>query len=195
MRAVAERNVEAILDAAERLLETRREPTISAVAAEAGLSRVTVYGHFDDRPALIEAVVERAVRRAMTEIDKAELDRGPADAALERLIGAAWEAVAHSTAIAGAAAAELSADAMRRSHHSGRDRVLRLVERGRAEGVFRTDVPAQWIVTSAFALIHAARDDVAAGVLEPDTARDALLATLPELVQRQRGSRREGDPP
>jgi TetR/AcrR family transcriptional repressor of mexCD-oprJ operon len=195
MRAVAERNVEAILDAAERLLEDRRAPTISAVAAESGLSRVTVYGHFDDRPALIEAVVERAVRRTMEEIDKVELDRGPADAALERLIAAAWEAVAHATAIAGAAAAQLSADAMRRSHHSGRDRVRRLVERGRGEGAFRTDVPVEWLVTSAFALIHAARDDVAAGTMDSDAARAALLATLPALFQRQRGSRRAAAPP
>lgn len=195
MRAVAERNVEAILDAAERLLEARREPTISAVSAESGLSRVTVYGHFDDRSALIEAVVERAVRRAMTEIDRADLDRGPADEALERLIAAAWEAVAHSTAIAGAAAAQLSADAMRRSHHRGRDRVRRLVERGCAEGVFRDDVPVDWLVTSAFALIHAARDDVAAATMDAEAARAALLATVPALFQRQRGSLRATDPP
>jgi AcrR family transcriptional regulator len=182
MRAVAERNVEAILDAAERLLRERREPNISAVAAEAGLSRPTVYGHFRDRTTLLEAVVERAVRGAMAEVDKVELDRGSASAALERLVGAAWNEIGHSVEIADAALAELSADAMRRSHASGRDRVRRLFERGRADGEFRTDVPTEWLVSACFSLIHAARDDVSAGVLDEDTARGALLASLRSLV-------------
>ena len=65
-RAVAERNVEAILDAAERLLERRLQATISAVAAEAQLSRVTVYAHFPTREQLLEAVAERAVRTTST---------------------------------------------------------------------------------------------------------------------------------
>jgi len=45
-RAIAERNVGAILDAAEELLEERAAASISAVAARAGVSRVTVYAHF-----------------------------------------------------------------------------------------------------------------------------------------------------
>lgn len=45
-RAVAERNLESILDAAERLVERGIQATISAVAAEAGLSGVTVYATF-----------------------------------------------------------------------------------------------------------------------------------------------------
>jgi AcrR family transcriptional regulator len=45
-RAIAERNVEAILDAVEDLLERRAQASVSAVAALAGVSRVTVYAHF-----------------------------------------------------------------------------------------------------------------------------------------------------
>jgi TetR/AcrR family transcriptional regulator, mexCD-oprJ operon repressor len=63
-RAIAERNVEAILDAAEQLLERRSQATIAAVAKEAGVSRVTVYAHFATREKLLEAIVERAVERA-----------------------------------------------------------------------------------------------------------------------------------
>jgi TetR/AcrR family transcriptional repressor of mexCD-oprJ operon len=185
MRAIAERNVEAILDAAERLLRERRDPNISAVAAEAGLSRPTVYSHFSERTRLIEAVVERAVHHAMAEIDKVQLDRGTAAEALDRLVSAAWEEVGRAAEIADAAAAELSADAMRRSHASGRDRVRELIERGRRAGEFRDDVPAEWIVTALFALIHATRDDVGAGVLDAETARAALLSTLPALVARR----------
>jgi TetR/AcrR family transcriptional regulator, mexCD-oprJ operon repressor len=182
MRAVAERNVEAILDAAERLLRERRDPNISAVATEAGLSRPTVYAHFSDRTRLIEAVVHRAVRHAMAEVDKVELDRGSATAALERLIDAAWDQIASATEIADAALAALPAEGMRRSHASGRDRVGALIERGRRTGEFRDDVPVGFLVTACFALIHAAREDVSAGVLDAEAARVALRSTVPALV-------------
>ena len=45
-RATAERNVEAILDAAESLLGDGEATSIAAVAGRAGVSRVTVYAHF-----------------------------------------------------------------------------------------------------------------------------------------------------
>lgn len=182
MRAIAERNIEAILDAAERLLRQRRDPNISAVATEAGLSRPTVYAHFSDRTRLIEAVVHRVVLYAMAEIDKVELHRGSATEALERLVDAAWDQIARATEIADAAAAELGAEGMRRSHASGRDRVTALIERGRRAGEFRDDVPVGFLVTACFALIHAAHEDVSAGVLDADAARAALRSTVPGLV-------------
>ena len=58
-REVASRNVEAILDAAEELLQSQRHANISAVAAQAGVSRVTVYAHFPAWAAILEAAVER----------------------------------------------------------------------------------------------------------------------------------------
>jgi len=58
-RATAERNVAAILDAAEELLSQPGPASVAAVAARAGVSRVTVYAHFPTWEALLEAVVER----------------------------------------------------------------------------------------------------------------------------------------
>src|SRR4051794_41881458 len=60
-RATAERNVEKILDAAAGLLARGAAASTSAVAAAAGVSRVTVYSHFATREALLEAGAERAV--------------------------------------------------------------------------------------------------------------------------------------
>src|SRR5262245_34184106 len=76
-RAIAERNVDAILDAVEELLE-RGQATISAVAKKAGVSRVTVYAHFPTWQLLLEAAVERAVRRTMTALAAADPDGAPA---------------------------------------------------------------------------------------------------------------------
>ena len=178
-KATAERNLAAILDAGERLLRSGREPTISAVAAEAGVSRPTVYAHFKDRRAIVEAIVARAVERAMSAVRSARPDEGPAAAALERLIAESWEHVAGDQEIARAAAADLSADAMRRAHSSARAVIAGLVERGRDEGVFRDDVPASWLITSLLALIHAAAEEVRSGTLSRKQAGTILLATVP----------------
>src|SRR5215472_3429929 len=84
-RAIAERNAQAILDAVEELLERRGQASISAVATQAGVSRVTVYAHFPTWEALLEAAVERAVRRTMTALAAAEPEAGPPVQALERM--------------------------------------------------------------------------------------------------------------
>src|SRR5260370_9887298 len=84
-REIAGRNVEAILDAAEELLELQGHATISAVAAQAGVSRVTVYAHFPTWDALLEAAVERAVGRTMKALEAANPDDGPPPQALDRI--------------------------------------------------------------------------------------------------------------
>jgi AcrR family transcriptional regulator len=180
--AIAERNLQAVLDAAERLLEHGRPPSISAVASEAGVSRPTVYAHFPDRQRLIEALVERAVERAMAAVASAEPDRGPALPALRRLIAASWEQLGRHEDIARAAAAELSGDALRRAHQTARAVISALVERGRREGVFRTDLPSAWLVTSCLALIHAAAEGTRAGELDADAASAALSALVSDLL-------------
>ena len=76
-RAIAKRNVDAILDAVEELLEQRVQATISAVAKHAGVSRVTVYSHFPTWEALLEAAIARAVHRTMTALQAISPDDGP----------------------------------------------------------------------------------------------------------------------
>jgi AcrR family transcriptional regulator len=180
-RATAERNVEAILDAAERLLQRHAPVSISAVAAEAGLSRVTVYAHFRTLDELLEAVVGRAVRRASTALDTAELETGAPLDALDRLIKVSWRELEQHNATARAAAEELSPDAMSRTHDPARRRIRRLVDRGRTDGTFRSDMPAEWLATSSIALMHAAVDEVRAGRLSATTAREALLSSIRDL--------------
>jgi AcrR family transcriptional regulator len=177
----AERNLGAILDAAERVLQRGEQESISAVAAEAGVSRPTVYAHFPDLERLLEALVKRTVRRTMAAVDSAEPERGPAIDALRRLLAASWEELGRHEDIARASAADLSAEAMRRAHHSARAVIGKLIERGRREGAFRTDVAAVWLVTSCLALIHAAGETVRAGELNSKDALDVLSVTVVDL--------------
>jgi TetR/AcrR family transcriptional regulator, mexCD-oprJ operon repressor len=180
-RATAERNIEAILDAAERVLARGSEPTIVAVASEAGVSRVTVYAHFATRAQLLEAVVERAVQRTAEALGAIEPERGPPLEALERVIEVGWRDLDRNTAIAQAAGEQLTPEALRRTHQAAHRRVRRLVDRGRRSGDFRTDVPAEWLVTAFHALIHAAGDDVRAGRMRPGPALEALQTTVRDL--------------
>jgi TetR/AcrR family transcriptional regulator, mexCD-oprJ operon repressor len=177
-RATAERNLQAILDAAEALLEDGEAATIAAVAARAGVSRVTVYAHFATREAVLEAVVERAVDRATTVFDDATSGATSTTEALERAITASWATLGRHTAIAEAAAAQLSTDALRRTHEAAHAHVRRLIEDGRARGEVRRDVPTAWLVSVFHALLHAAGDDVRAGRLDGDDALHALLTTV-----------------
>jgi TetR/AcrR family transcriptional repressor of mexCD-oprJ operon len=179
--AIAERNLEAILDGTERLLVRREQPSISAVAVEAGVSRPTVYAHFPDRQRLLEALVERAVRSTMAAIESAEPDRGPALAALQRVLTASWEQLSRHEEISRAAAAELSPDAMRRSHQAARAVLGRLIDRGRREREFRTDITTALLVTSCLALIHATAEATRAGELDSDAAIDALSVLVTDL--------------
>jgi TetR/AcrR family transcriptional regulator, mexCD-oprJ operon repressor len=179
--AVAERNLEAILDAAERLLARGQQMSVSAVATEAGVSRPTVYAHFPDRQRLLEALVERSVRRATAALDSAQPDRGPAVGALQRLLAESWAEIGRHETIGAAAAGQLSGEAMRRAHESARAVIGTLLERGRREGAFRTDVPTGWLITSCLALTHAAAEEVRSGELDTQAALDVLTVTVTDL--------------
>jgi hypothetical protein len=53
-----------------------------------------------------------------------------------------------------------------------------LIERGRAEGRFRADVPASWLITVLHTVIHAAANAVHARELEADEAPRMITATM-----------------
>lgn len=185
-RAIADRNVQAILDAAEELLRTQAPVTIAAVAAQAGVSRVTVYSHFATGEALLEAVVERAVGHATAALAAADPQTGPALDALARLVAIGWRELGRNAAMAEAAAARLSPDAMARSHQAAGQQIAELVARGRRDGSFRTDVPESWLVTCCLALFHSCGDEVRAGRLDPGDAERVLTTTITGLFTGNR---------
>lgn len=183
-RAVAERNGAAILDAAEELLAQLGQANISAVAAQAGVSRVTVYAHFPTWEALLEAAVERAVRRTMAALQEADLETGPPIQALERMVAAAWQHLARYGAMAQAVGELLSPEAVTRTHQAAHQTIGALLERGRADGSFRTDIPSGWLVTASIALIHACAEEVRAGRINEHDAAGILTATVRGLFTR-----------
>jgi len=187
-RQIADRNAQAILDAAEELIRLEGHTSISAVAALAGVSRVTVYAHFPTWEALLEAAVQRAVTRVMTALESAQLDQGPPLQALDRMLAASWQHLARYQAMAQAVAELLSPEAVTRTHQAAHRALAALLERGRADGSFRTDLPAPWLATACISLIHACSDSVRSGTIHRGDAGQILRTSVRDLFTGTRGS-------
>jgi len=180
-RADALRNVERILDAAVVCLSQRQNATMADIAKEAGLGRVTLYGHFDSRPALIDAVVARVIENGERTLASVDLDGDPREA-LTRLIRSSWQLVDQARSVIAAAEDELSPERIRELHDSPATRVESLIDRGRSEGLFRDDMPTSWLVAVLHQILHGAGAEISAGRLEPADAPDLIVQTVFDLL-------------
>jgi AcrR family transcriptional regulator len=177
-RADAERNIEAILDAAVTCLSRNPDASVADIALTAGVGRVTLYGHFSSRATLIDAVMGRTVARADATLQASGLDDVPADEALTRMVSSAWPILNQYRAVLLAAERELPAERIRCHHDRPLGRVRRLIERGRREGVFRTDMPVGWLVTVFHTVLHSAAQEVINGRLTLNSADWVIVDTL-----------------
>lgn len=176
-RADARRNVAAILDAAVECLSQNADASVAEIAQTAGVGRVTLYGHFPSRAALVEAVLTRAIEEGHLSLDAVDLGGDPREA-LDRLVRSSWRLVYQFRTILVAAQATLPPGRIRDLHAGPAQRVEDLVARGQAEGVFRTDLPASWLVGTVHSVMHGAADEINAGRLDPDDAGAAISAIL-----------------
>lgn len=176
-RADARRNIAAILDAAQACLGGDPDASIGEIAKSAGVGRVTLYGHFGSRAELIDATFARVLAEADQALDAVDLAGDPR-AALARLIGSSWRIIDRSRALLAAAQRALPAERIHELHDRPMRRVHALLERGRTEGVFRTDLPDTWLVATFYSVMHAAADEITAGRLDGQDASDVLATTL-----------------
>jgi TetR/AcrR family transcriptional regulator, mexCD-oprJ operon repressor len=176
-RADARRNVAAILDAATDCLARDPEMSIAGIAAAAGVGRITLYGHFKTRAELVDAVMTRTISHADAILGATDTGGDPAEA-LARLVAASWQIVHQFRHILLAAQRELPAERIRDVHDPILRRIRSLIGRGQRAGTFRTDLPEQWLITTAVSLMHAAAEDTAAGRIEAGDAARLITATL-----------------
>jgi TetR/AcrR family transcriptional regulator, mexCD-oprJ operon repressor len=177
-RADAARNIDAILDAAARCFSANSNVSMTEIAQAAGVGRVTLYAHFPSREVLLGELMERNVANATTALDSADLDHGPADQALSRLLRNSWQLLDRQHSLVGALLRHLPGDEVRKHHDPILRRIENLIARGRSEGTVRTDLPLHWLVTTVFTLTHAAVQQLDDGHLDSETALAALEATL-----------------
>ncbi|MDG4820854.1 TetR/AcrR family transcriptional regulator [Asanoa sp. WMMD1127] len=180
-RADAERNIARIVAAARATLSRNPDATVDDVAKAAGVGRMTVYGHFRTRPELVEAALVEALRAGEETLSAVELG-GDARAALGRLLTSTWSLVAESSALVTAAEGVLPQGRLRELHAGPAKRVEQLIKRGQRQGVFRTDLPVGWLVSSAHYLVKGAAAEIHAGRLEPADAPRLVTESVQSLL-------------
>jgi len=148
------------------------------IARAAGVGRVTLYGHFPSKEALVDALVAHAVARADAALDAVDLDQGSAPQVLARLLGSAWRILDEHRQLMRIGPRHLGQERMRAHHDQAMSRVEQLIGRGQRDGEIRDDLPRDWLVTVFYTLLHAAADEVNADRLDPAQAGEIVTTTI-----------------
>jgi TetR/AcrR family transcriptional repressor of mexCD-oprJ operon len=77
-----------------------------------------------------------------------------------------------------AAERSLPAAQIRAAHDGMLVPVGELLERGRSEGVFRTDLPTSWLAAVLHSVVHCAATEVGAGRVDPGDAASYITKTV-----------------
>ena len=181
IRGDAARNRDAILDAALQCLADDPHASMTDIAAQAGLGRVTLYGHFSSREQLIVQAMVRTIHRSEAELARIDLSGDPVEA-LRRLVDRSWRIVHDFHMLLGVAEAAMSNDQIRAHHGKPLARVQQLIERGQIEGRIRADVTAEWLTACFMAILHEAAAQLRAGRMTDAEAAHAASAAVVAIV-------------
>jgi len=184
-RADAERNIAAITDAALEALASDPDASMAEIARRAGVVRATIYMHFPTRESLLDAVMEKATGQVAQAIREAEPERGEPVEALERVIRATWKELSQFHGVLAINIGRLSPTELRRRHLPMTTQFIPLLERGQADGVFRSDVSAEWLIAVIRAIVHLASTELHAGRLSQADVERIMLTTALSAVSAQ----------
>jgi AcrR family transcriptional regulator len=176
-RADAERNINAIINAALEALADDPDASMAEIARRAGVVRATIYMHFPTREALLDAVMENAVAQVAEATRAAEPTRGEPEQALERVLRATWQKLSDFQTLLAINTSRLSATELHRRHQPVMTQFVPLIERGQVKGVFRSDVPVSWHLAMIRAIAHAASAEVRGGRITAAEVEPAMLST------------------
>jgi AcrR family transcriptional regulator len=176
-RADAKRNISAITEAALEALASDPDVSMAEIARRAGVVRATIYMHFPTREALLDAVMEHATAQVAEATREAEPERGEPKEALERVLLATWRQLSQFHNILQININRLSAKELHRRHLPITTQIVPLLERGQADGAFRSDVSALWLIAVVRAIVHVASTELQAGRLTEAEVERTMLTT------------------
>jgi AcrR family transcriptional regulator len=185
VRADARRNVRRILEVTTELIATDPGASMERVAAAAGVSRATLYHHFQSRDALMDTLTDQSIGEVTEALTAARPAEGPAPAAMERVLMAAWQVIGRYRGLV-IVNQRLERAELRARLAPALAPVRALVARGQRNGSFDPELPVEWLLSTVIDLIHAASRQVTAGVMDPVAAERALLRTAAAALTSHR---------
>src|SRR3954452_7415601 len=150
LRADATRNRDQLLEVATRVfLSADTEPSMRAIAREAGVGIATLYRHFPTRESLVDAVYRDQVAR-LTDSARELLAQRPPSAALRRWMELFGDWIATKNGMLDTLLAMIESGEIAHAHT--RTELLAaidgILEAGRTSGELRADVPAEDIAAA-----------------------------------------------
>ncbi|MGN8026331.1 TetR/AcrR family transcriptional regulator [Microbacterium sp. 22242] len=194
-RRDAVENRAGILAAASQTLALDPHASVDQIARAAGLSRRALYGHFDDRTALVRELIRSGAQRFNAIAQ--QVDDADSRVALARLTADLWREAAHVQVAAAIALDEAHVEETAEALAPLRRRLAAIVRRGQDDGELRQDMTAQTLarLIEESARTVVTRTDASSPVAGGIAVRavlsiaglswretDALLADHPELA-------------
>ena len=195
LRRDAVANRAGILAAASQTLAADPHASVDQIARAAGLSRRALYGHFDDRTALVHELITTGAQRFNAIAQ--QIDDADSRIALARLTASLWHAAAHVQVAAAIALDEAHVEETAAALAPLRRVLATIVRRGQEQDELRQDMTAptlaRLIEESARTVVTRtdASSPVAAGIAVRAVLSiaglswretDTLLGAHPELV-------------
>jgi AcrR family transcriptional regulator len=186
LRADAERNVRAIIDAAIVLLAAEPEASMERVATAAGVGRATVYRHFASREHLVRAILDQALQDARDAAISSRPDDGTAVEALKRAVQAILKVADRYRLVRQIPRDDT--ELRQRAEEVGAP-LIAIIQRGQRSGDFRSDLPARWAASALGALIQAVTVALIDGEVRD---RDACRLVVTTFVDGMAGPAQAG---
>jgi AcrR family transcriptional regulator len=145
--------------------------SLGEVAAAAGIGRTTLHKHYATRDALVKAVGHRAI-----DLWEQALDR-VTDFGLRELTDVLIPIGPQLTFLWRSPELDHVDDVIQR-WTACEQRVLAVLQKSRAAGVIRDDVPDWWLLQAYYSIVYVAAESIRSGRLAPRDATDLVLDTL-----------------
>ncbi len=175
-RSDARRNRETVIEAALVTLADDPQASMLDVAAAAGLSRTTVYRHFESREELIVALFERVIAESQAATG-AVIEEGATVAETLMALGPVMIAIGQRFRFL-RAHLEIGAEVLADSKAIPDDPVRVFLVEAQAAGALRADAPLAWMQSLMQSSAMATMDEVHAGNVDPETAGRLLGETF-----------------
>ncbi|MFN8150091.1 MAG: TetR/AcrR family transcriptional regulator [Solirubrobacterales bacterium] len=175
-RIDAQRNREAVIDAALELLARNPTASMKTVAERSGVGRTTVYRHFPTRIDLVHALFERVVEESKTATSEV-IDQDAPAADVLRALGPALIGVGQRFQYLHELR-QMGNEVIAESTFDPDDPVRLYVMAAMERGEIRGDLPLQWILTMISATASATLIEFHAGRMDAERAGEILGETF-----------------